>query len=1545
MKFFPALLFIVLLSHSHAQSLANYSTVKNTGTTYLSVNASGSSFASWRNTGNNTQDDNRSDFTDIGFDFWYDGTRYTKFSISTNGFIDFSTSTADGGPAAGAFGYDNTAFTAANAANATRPAIAPFYDDLTAQGGTAALGISMKYVMTGAAPSRTLTIEWINMAVYQNTSPTLNFQVQLVESTGQILVNYGTMTAGTNTFSYSMGLNGPTVSNAPTAAQLKELQAANGSTFGNAVVNNLVTVPASNSQYIFTPPLPTAVSGALAFSGVAQTSMSLSWTNWASNEIGYVIYNSTDGINYDFVTQTAVNVITSAVTGLLPSTTYFWKVYAVTEGALSSALTGTQATTAAGNKISLATGNWSAAATWTPNGVPTAGDNVTIANGHLVSINNVNAACNNLIVGQGTSATLQFNGTAARLLNVSNDITVNAGASFLVNTTSNVTHSITVEGNVTNTGTLNFATDANSLANVIFSKDGNQTISGSGATTNFNRINLNLGTSIDNVLEIKSSNFSAASNFLDLLSGTLKVSTVNASTLTPFTAATTMSANTGIWLNSANATMSVNATLTLYGELTVSNGTLNIGNAANEDLVSTGGSIFISGGVLNVAGKLDGSTINNLCDFNISGGSFIVPTFGSSNTTIAPFHIAGAGSDCNMTGGSIIIVREGGTGAQNLGFTNIATSGAVVTGGTLQIGSTTTPAAQVISINTDSPVHNLLVNSANATASLVTNALVVKNNITISTGTLNAAGLGLSLGGNWSNSSLFTPGAGTVTFNGTAAQTLFKSGGETFNSILFTGSGAKSFLSPLTTSANFSVASGSSVDVSTSNFSLTVKGNFINSGTFNAQSGLVTLNGTAAQTIGGSSTTTFFNLTLNNTTGALLSNAENLKSTLTLNNGIFNVNSQVFTMLSDATNTARIAQITGTGNFSGNATIQRFAPGGLTGWAFLGSPMSSTLTLNDWDDNIYISCSSCPDGSASGFISIYTYSESVAGAYDGAASYIPMSTINDPLLPGVGYWVYLGDAQISTGDITLDLTGAPQKFAYAMPLKYTNNGTPTDDGWNFITNPYPSPISWALLKGSTTNVDNAIYVYNTDLNSGVGTFASYVNGVSSPAVGSGGQGDVIPLGQAFYVHATAAATLTAQEANKVATNTTFLRTSSTTNTQGLLRLKLKDNTTTVDETVLYFEPAAHDYFDLAYDSYKLRSQDPGAPSIALESGGNVFQINGVAPVSGNFSMPLKTLTGNSGTYTITADDLSSFPQGACINLYDNFTGSTTDLKTSDYVFTLSDTTSVARFMLNITINPLNITALVNQPTCALPIHGKITASGSSAGPWNYYWSSNGTPVKTSLNKSVADTLDNLSGGNFDLEINTVGMCDNNESSYTINEQTSAIAGFTSIDTLMLDHASTIQFNNTSVNAASSYWDFGTTHDFSTSESPAFSYLTPGNYTVSLIVTSASGCQDTLSKRITVVATELGLSQVSTSQRGFTVKTLDNNVYIMQADFAETINLGATLSDAAGRLLVNYGTSTNDHFNLQINLDTYNKGIYFLTLTSESGKKVVKLPVK
>jgi hypothetical protein len=403
------LLLVVCLHQLIGQTVANYAVTRTTGITFNSIMSTGTPCNSWRYVGGFQQDDNRSNPINIGFDYWYNGIRYTELSVSTNGYIDFSNSTNNGGPTTAPYGNGNFQF---SAPGGTLNSIAPFYDDQTTQGGTDPLGNSIRTLVTGVAPNRVLTIEWNDMAVYLNTTPSLTYQLKLYERTGVIEMVYGTMTQGTSNFTYTCGINAATMNAAPTTAQLKCQQTANTATFTNGVQNNLTVLPASNSRLTFTPPVPANPGSSLTFSNIQPNQMTLNWTNWATNEVGYVIYSSVDNVNWEFELQTAANATTATITALYSGTTYYWRVYAVTEGALSNPVSGTQATAPGTTYISVQSGNWNTGSTWNTGTVPTSTDNVIINNTHTVTIN-ANAACHNLMIGQGTSGILRIGtGTA-----------------------------------------------------------------------------------------------------------------------------------------------------------------------------------------------------------------------------------------------------------------------------------------------------------------------------------------------------------------------------------------------------------------------------------------------------------------------------------------------------------------------------------------------------------------------------------------------------------------------------------------------------------------------------------------------------------------------------------------------------------------------------------------------------------------------------------------------------------------------------------------------------------------------------------------------------------------------------------------------------------------------------------------------------------------------------------------------------------------------------------------------------------------------------
>jgi hypothetical protein len=1288
-------LFILSSSALIAQAVNHYTVTRTTGITYNSIASTGSPATAWRNSGTYIVDDNRSYSQPIGFDFWYNGTRYTTFCISTNGYMDFSSSTATGGPVTTAYGYQNTAFSAGTVANGTWLALAPIYDDMTTQGAVDPLSEGIRYQVDGTAPNRILTVEWIHMAIYQNTNPDMNFQVKLYETTGVIEFVYGTMNLGTGwTPSYTCGINAATISGTPTAAQLLVQQTANSTTFNNTVQNNLVTLPTSNSLIRFTPLTPIAPTN-LTFTAVTQSSMTLNWTDNATNEVGYAIYNSLDGTNYNYVTQIAANSTSYPAAGLIAGTTYYWQVYAVTEGRVSSSLNGSQATNPAASFTSIRTGNWNTITTWDKNSVPSVGANVTIANGHTVTID-VGITVNNLNIGQGTSGVLLIgNSTTARTLNVLGNITVSTGAQFMVNTSfASSAHILNLTSNIVNNGTFDFGPSATSRCQAVFNRTGSQTISGTGATTRFYLMTLNMGTSNSNVLDIISSNFSSQSTgFLTITNGTFKYEAPSA--ITPFAASFDIPLTGGMWINNSSAAVTTTGgNLSVSGFLRITNGILNVGTAADQSLISDGGDIIIEGGTVNVAGSFNRTNTVTTTQLSITGGTMRVATTSSTSTTLAPFMMDVPGSSFNWSGGNVIIVREGGTGATNLGYIDTGATSYSITGGTLQIGDFTTPAAQTMQINTDIPVFNFVDSSVNATAQLVTNNLLVNNNILLAAGTLDANNLNIIIKGNWiKNAGTFTTGTGIVNFNGINAQNIGGSSATTFYNLTLDNSTGLSLSNSVTVTGILTLANGAfSIGANTLTFQTSNTPIVRTSGTITTTTSSNLIFGTIGNTGG----TAFAIPASTFTTAPFLNNFTiNRTNSLTLNNQMMSLNGTLLcngplttngnlTLLSTAIQTALING-TSTGTVSGNVTMQRYLPSGF-GYKYISSPFQAS-TVNEFSNDLDLTAS---------FPTFYQYVENRA-----SSGWVSYTTTTNVLNPMQGYAANFGSV---ANPKTVDVTGVVNNGAMSITLK--NDNQPYTLGFNLVGNPYPSPVNWTAAAGWTkTNIDNALYYFQAgSTDQYTGTYSTYINGVSSDGLAT----NVIPSMQGFFVHVsngTFPVTGTLAVTNNIRTNDlthAFLK-SVTSDSLPLLRIAagFADDGTPSDPTVIYFDSSATQFFDKNFDALKLMNTDIHVPNLyTLAPDSSRLSINAMPFSTDSITrIRIGLKTAIDGWITFKTSDLKYIPAGEFMYLADNVAGIYQTLKlNSTYRVFLKAGQYETRFSLVFSKTIINSVSVNSLPT-------------------------------------------------------------------------------------------------------------------------------------------------------------------------------------------------------------------------------------------------------
>jgi hypothetical protein len=159
-----------------------------------------------------------------------------------------------------------------------------------------------------------------------------------------------------------------------------------------------------------------------------------------------------------------------------------------------------------------------------------------------------------------------------------------------------------------------------------------------------------------------------------------------------------------------------------------------------------------------------------------------------------------------------------------------------------------------------------------------------------------------------------------------------------YANLQISGTGTKTLAGNTTVRGNLTITS-STLDVhSINNYSLNVAGNFSNSATFNARAGAVTFNGTTAQDIA-SGSSTFYNVTFNNTSGFNLNADMTVTNVVTLSNG--KISTGANRLIVESTDPAAIVGYSSS-NFI-NGRLRRYMTTNTSTYAFpVGNSTAST---------------------------------------------------------------------------------------------------------------------------------------------------------------------------------------------------------------------------------------------------------------------------------------------------------------------------------------------------------------------------------------------------------------------------------------------------------------------------------------------------------------------------------------------------------------------------------------------------------------------------
>ena len=597
-------------------------------------------------------------------------------------------------------------------------------------------------------------------------------------------------------------------------------------------------------------------------------------------------------------------------------------------------------------------GSWNTATNWSPSGVPTSLDTVTLTNGSTGAAANLNlttaVSVNNLTFnGSGNFFSV---GASPAAITVLGNVTYTAGtgtwnatSTFAISSASSQMIPAFAYGNLTGTGGARvWSTGTTGIAGTFTPGAGAYTAT-AGSTVDYN------GTGAQTIGSVNYYNLTNSGNGArTLVTGTIDVAnsyTPTTATTTPGTAnvfnfssasAQTIPAssyaritNTG----NGNRTLANSGTITIAGPLfTPGSGTYTVTGSTVALTSTTGFNLTLptvsSGNSFNVL-TINGTggtfalpyaaTTQNLANtLNIQAGTFV--TNPTSNTTalvnniaVGTINLSGGTLDDKSTGGGVVTTTNlliSTAWNQTGGLATVNGDGLaklIFTGGGATSYTGLTPNTNIIyylvqvSDNTTlSLASNLAINGIDggATITLDAGSTIDANTFVLSTsGTINTflingtfktsntngfSGSTTTALNNITNTPTITLGANSTVEYTNASATQTVTNRTDYANLTLTGLSKTIGATALTLTKNLTINSGATYNGAV-NPALTIGGNFLNSGTFTQGTGLLTFNGTATQTVGGTTASTFNNVTVSGAAGGLsLGNSQTINGTLTL---------------------------------------------------------------------------------------------------------------------------------------------------------------------------------------------------------------------------------------------------------------------------------------------------------------------------------------------------------------------------------------------------------------------------------------------------------------------------------------------------------------------------------------------------------------------------------------------------------------------------------------------------------------------------------------
>jgi PKD repeat protein len=426
-------------------------------------------------------------------------------------------------------------------------------------------------------------------------------------------------------------------------------------------------------------------------------------------------------------------------------------------------------------------------------------------------------------------------------------------------------------------------------------------------------------------------------------------------------------------------------------------------------------------------------------------------------------------------------------------------------------------------------------------------------------------------------------------------------------------------------------------------------------------------------------------------------------------------------------------------------------------------------------------------------------------------------------------------------------------------------------------------------------VDNQIQVWNTS-GQYAGSYQAYVVGVNA----------TVPPFQGFMVHVTNSTvglplnqlpTYTFNQTDRVRTPATFYHAN-----DNELTLQVENNSTQLlDKTVVAFNTDATDQFDPQYDANK--------PSGALNRqtlysvcNGQWMSRNVLHDMMQTSTVPVGFEPGQTSSFTLTFDGVSTFDPTSYIFLEDKTLGVMHDVRSGAYTFSADSSDNWDRFVLH--FSP-PASASVTDATCNT--NGAINVTQPGTANWNY-------TLNNSINTTVATGVLNQSNplnvsepaGTYNLT-----LVDNNNYTVTkalqVNGPDMITAAFTCSSNDVQEMQDVILSSSTP-NADTYNWDLGNGQTGS-GQVITYNYPSAGVYTVVLTVSNLSGCTSSTAQTVTVNANTTTGVMNGSENKPISIWSAENKVYV---DFRDQDKVDAVIViyDVLGRTISNEKFTAN-----------------------------------